>query len=262
MQRTRTIPHRLGSLFSIAAMAVSFGSHPAEAELSFDSTSDDTIAYVESNLLGIFYHELGHALIDILGLPIFGQEEDAADVLSIFLIDAFYEEESAVQLAYDAAFGFLGEAEANSDIAFWDVHGPDLQRYYNTVCLFYGANPEERADVAEDLGLPEERAEYCPEEYDQAAQSWGGALDEIVHAKGGKTLTLGDIEIDSDGGSLTAKVVRAEIEALNKEFRLPENLLISVTPCGEANAYYDPQRVEIVMCTEFADALVEMAPEM
>ena len=235
---------------------------PAQAELSFDTTSDDTIAYVESNLLGVFYHELGHALIDILGLPIFGQEEDAADVLSIFLIDAFYEEESAVQLAYDAAFGFMGEAEASAEIAFWDVHGPDLQRYYNTVCLFYGANPDEREDVAQDLGLPEERAEYCPDEYDQAAQSWGGAFDKIVHDNGGQTLIIGDVDVDTDGGRLTADVIQAEVEALNQEFRLPEDLLISVIPCGEANAYYDPQRVEIVMCLEFADALVEMAPEM
>lgn len=110
--------------------------------------------------------------------------------------------------------------------------------------------------------MPEERADYCPEEYDQAAQSWGAVLDEIVHDKGGKTLTLGDFEVESDGGTLTADVVRAEVEALNQEFRLPENLLISVVPCGEANAFYDPQRVEIVMCTEFADALVEMAPDM
>lgn len=26
-------------------------------------------AFVEANLLGVFYHELGHALIDILQLP-------------------------------------------------------------------------------------------------------------------------------------------------------------------------------------------------
>ncbi len=248
----------LRSICTAAALALAC---PAQAELSFDRSGDDTIVYVENNLLGIFYHELGHALIDILGLPIFGQEEDAADVLSIFLIDAFYEEESAVQLAYDAAFGFLGEAEANSEVAFWDVHGPDLQRYYNTVCLFYGANPEEREDVAYDLGLPEERAEYCADEYDQAAQSWGGALDEIAAARGGSSLVIGDVETDTDGGVLTAEVVRAEVAALNEEFRLPEDLLISVVPCGEANAFYDPQRVEIVMCTEFADALVEVAPE-
>ena len=32
------------------------------------------------------FHEFGHALIDVLGLPIFGQEEDAADVLSALMI--------------------------------------------------------------------------------------------------------------------------------------------------------------------------------
>ncbi|GAA6182447.1 MULTISPECIES: DUF4344 domain-containing metallopeptidase [unclassified Shimia] len=247
----------LRSFFTAATLTLAC---PAQAELSFEQTDDETIAFVESNLLGIFYHELGHALIDILGLPIFGQEEDAADVLSIFLIDALYEEETAVRLAYDAAFGFLGEAEANSEVAYWDVHGPDLQRYYNTVCLFYGANPDEREDVAEDLGLPQERADYCPEEYDQAAGSWGLALDEIAHDAGGRSIVSGDVEVDTDGAALTEEVIRAEIEALNSEMRLPEELLVSVVACGEANAFYDPQRVEIVMCTEFADALVGMAP--
>ncbi|WP_243694280.1 DUF4344 domain-containing metallopeptidase [Shimia isoporae] len=233
---------------------------PVQAEVDFDRSDEATLAFVENNLLGIFYHELGHALIDILGLPIFGQEEDAADVLSIFLIDAFFEEDSAVQIAYDAAFGFLGEAEAAPEIVFWDVHGPDLQRYYNTVCIFYGANPEEREDVAFDLGLPEERAEYCPEEYDQAADSWGGAMDEITATSGGNTIRMRDVEVDTDGGQLTVDIIEAEIQALNEEFRLPRNLDVSVIACGEANAYYDPEFREIVMCTEFADALVEMAP--
>lgn len=103
----------LRSILLTASLACAL---PAQAEVDFDKTSEDTLAFVEGNLLGIFYHELGHALIDILDLPIFGQEEDAADVLSIFLIDAFYEEEAAVQLAYDAAFGFLGEAEAASEL--------------------------------------------------------------------------------------------------------------------------------------------------
>lgn len=234
---------------------------PAQANVDFDRTGEATLAFVESNLLGIFYHELGHALIDILGLPIFGQEEDAADVLSIFLIDAFYEEEAAVQIAYDAAFGFLGEAEVAPEIAFWDVHGPDLQRYYNTVCIFYGANPEEREDVALELGLPEERADYCPEEYDQAAASWGDAMDEIASPKGGNSIRIGDIEVETDGGQMTVELIEAEVEALNEEFRLPHKLHVSVIACGEANAYYDPEVREIVMCTEFADALVDMAPE-
>ena len=39
-------------------------------------TSEDD--FVEANILSVFYHELGHALIDIMALPVFGQEEDAA----------------------------------------------------------------------------------------------------------------------------------------------------------------------------------------
>jgi hypothetical protein len=247
--------HLLSMLFLGAASMT-------HAEVRLGETSEDTLAYVEGNLLGIFYHELGHALIDVLDLPIFGQEEDAADVLSIFLIDALYEDETAVQLAYDASLGFMGEAEAAPDVAFWDVHGPDLQRYYNTVCLFYGANPDEREDVALDLGLPEERAEYCPDEYAQAASSWGAVLDEIAHEQGGKTLEIGEVDVDTDGGKLIEDLMRSEIAALNAEFRLPQKLSISVVSCGEANAFYDPERVEITMCTEFADALVEMAPQL
>ena len=70
----------------------------------------DTDRFVQANVLAIFYHELGHAVIDLQQVPIFGQEEDAADVFSIFLIDALFEPDSAEALAYDTALGFLGEA--------------------------------------------------------------------------------------------------------------------------------------------------------
>lgn len=204
---------------------------------------------------------MGHALIDILELPIFGQEEDAADVLSVFLLDAFCEEEAAVQLAYDTAFGFLDEAEASQDDpAYWDVHGPDLQRYYNLVCVFYGANPEEREDVAQDLGLPEERAETCEDEYAQADDSWGSVLDEVAHSEGGQSIVLNHVDTPAEGAELTLLVVEDEIEALNAEFRLPKTLKVSVEPCGEPNAFYDPETKEIVLCSEFADYLVQAMP--
>lgn len=243
-------------LFFASAIALSVAL-PAQAEFRYGD--EDLQGYVESNLLSVFYHELGHALIDIQGLPIFGQEEDAADVLSVFLIDAFWEEESAVQIAYDSAFGFQAEADQYEPI-FWDVHGPDLQRYYNLVCVFYGANPDEREDVAQELGLPEERAEWCDAEYDQAAGSWGAALDEITTDKGGNTIRLGRVERDSDGAEVTANLMDEEIKALNLEFKLPSRLVVNVEACGEANAWYDPEVKEIIMCTEFADDIADNAP--
>ena len=80
-------------------------------------------AYVSSNIVSIFYHELGHAIIDKMSVPIFGQEEDAADVLSILMIDQVYDEESAQDVAYDAALGFLADAEQAEELAFWGCMG-------------------------------------------------------------------------------------------------------------------------------------------
>lgn len=225
------------------------------------SASDESDAFVEANLLAVFYHELGHALIDIEGIPIFGQEEDAADVFSIFLIDAVFEEEDAQQIAYETAWGFLGEAMlregASDEIAWWDTHGQDEQRFYNMVCLFYGADPEERGEWAEELGLPEARAEFCPEEFDLAATAWGAILDEITSETGGDT--IGFDYAASAEGSLTLDVVEAETAFLNEELRLSQDLWVTVEPCGEANAYYEPDERLVVMCSEFEDHLREMA---
>ncbi|WP_224825373.1 DUF4344 domain-containing metallopeptidase [Cognatishimia sp. MH4019] len=220
--------------------------------------AEDTELFVESNLLSIFYHELGHALIDIMQLPVFGQEEDAADVLSVLLIDAFYDEETAQAIAYDAAFGFLGEVAERGDeeIAYWGVHGPDEQRYYNLVCLFYGANPDERDDLAVDLGLPEERAELCEDEFALANDSWGPVLDEMAKSGGGDT-----IKYVSEGDSLTHILMEDEVRELNAEFQLPQTLTVRVEPCDEPNAFYDLSEQSITMCTEFEPFLRTLAPE-
>ncbi|MCT4557438.1 MAG: DUF4344 domain-containing metallopeptidase [Pelagimonas sp.] len=217
--------------------------------------------FVQSNIIGIFYHELGHALIDIEGIPIFGQEEDAADVFSIFLIDAMFEEESALDLAYDASFGFLGEAILRGgdaeDVAWWDVHGPDEQRFYNTVCLFYGADPEAREDFAQDMDLPQERADYCPDEYDAASQSWGGIMEDLMDRGAGTS-----IRFEGSTATPTHEWVAEEVTALNENLTLSAPLTVRVEACGEANAFYDSNDQSITVCTEFADHLFEMFDQL
>ncbi len=216
-------------------------------------TASDLSAFVEANVLGIFYHEMGHAAIHTEGLPIFGQEEDAADVFSIFMIDALFDEDTAQSLAADAVLGFEGEArlreDAGEEVAWWDVHGPDEQRVYNTACLFYGANPDARRDFAAIVALPEERALGCPEEYDQAAESWGAVLDGMEDVAGRPPLTFrGD-------GSPASAVLAEEVRQLNAELRLAAPVTVAVERCGEANAFYDPERHRITFCSEFTDHL-------
>ena len=92
-------------IFGLALASASASALAAEEQSSF----------VEANILSIFYHELGHALIDIEQVPIFGQEEDAADVFSILMIHTLFEEEAAQELAVEASIGFLGEAELRAE---------------------------------------------------------------------------------------------------------------------------------------------------
>lgn len=235
---------------------------PSLAAGRMDKKTED---FVAANMIAIFYHEFGHALIDIMKLPIFGQEEDAADVLSAVLIDDFFQGQTAIRIARATAFGFLGDTDLNSarnrEVAYWDVHGPDLQRYYTFVCLFFGANPEERSEVASELNLPKERMETCEEEFAQAKSSWGPVIDGLMQAGSGKTIRfLADQRVD-DYGKLAAKVIEREVKAMNKDLSLPKRLLVRVEACDTVNAFYNAKTREIIMCTEFSKWLAGVVPD-
>lgn len=217
---------------------------------------DTPDAFIEANLISIFYHELGHALIDVMELPVFGQEEDAADTASILLIDATFDTATATDIAYDAALGFAAEANATGDDIEWsDVHGADLQRYYNLVCLFYGADPNTRDDFAADMGLPQERAEGCEEEYDLAESSWGPVFDDLVTDTGRQSLIY-----TGATDSLTEMLISTEVAALNAHMELPVDISIIVESCDEANAFYDPETRSITICSEFETHLRDISP--
>lgn len=209
--------------------------------------------FTENNLLAIFYHELGHAVIHQMNVPIFGQEEDAADSLSILLIDALYESDDAQVIAYDSASLFW--AEAQNEPAFWDTHGPDEQRYFNTVCLFYGADPDRREEFAQDLELPEERAEGCEDEFALAADSWHAVLDDMSARAGftGQLVPSGEAEMP---------MMAQEIKALNAEFKWPRDIAVKIEGCGEANAFYDLDGQSITMCRELVGLLDDVATQL
>lgn len=219
--------------------------------------------FVSANLIAIYYHELGHALIDVMKLPIFGQEEDAADVLSAVMIQHLFEEKDAQAIARATAVGFLGAQSISelerSEVAYWDVHGPDLQRYYNFACLMYGANPDLRETLANELQLPKPRRRTCADEFEQADGAWGPVIDGLEDQGGGSSIRfLADHRVSSIG-RFAADVLSREVIAMNRDLSLPKRLLVRVERCDTINAFYDPKRREIIMCTEFAEYLARVA---
>ncbi len=149
----------------------------------------------------IFYHELGHTLIDTFGIPYTGREEDAVDQFSSIILMNQGKASSALS---GASFFFasgqetLASGASLSDLAFWDEHSLDQQRFYDIVCLVYGSDPETYDFLLkrEDKGfllsssegyLPKERADRCFEEYKDISNSWNTLITSYVPAVGGGT---------------------------------------------------------------------------
>ncbi len=225
----------------------------------------DTDVHVSDVMLAIFYHELGHALIDVMQLPVLGLEEDAADVLSVVMIDRLWDAESSEAKVASAAYFWAASAEASAAAsaetgeapAFWGVHSPDERRFFTYICLYYGGAPDESAVLAEEFGLPADRAATCPDEFDLAQGSWGLFLDELEAAGAGESLVwLGDAEPED----VVARAIMEEVAYLNSILTLPEEVGVQVAACDEANAFYDPAERTITMCREMADYILEVAP--
>jgi hypothetical protein len=120
----------------------------------------------------VFAHELGHAMFEMLEVPVFGNAEDAADHFAVFLMLKF-EKNEARGLIVGSAYAYRKYVQ-NSEIsaplvAFSDAHSAPAQRYFNLLCLAYGSDTAMYGDFVEKNYLPKSRANSCKREYDQVA---------------------------------------------------------------------------------------------
>ena len=144
----------------------------------------------------VMLHEIGHALVDILDLPITGREEDAVDQLAAVVLlssDDPEDTEAVLSGAYShllsAASKAEDEAKMTEEDRQWmsenqppaaDEHSFDEQRFYNTACLAYGSKPEMFGDLVTGGILPTSRAERCPGEWSRVSRSWFRLLAPFV----------------------------------------------------------------------------------
>jgi putative metallopeptidase DUF4344 len=144
----------------------------------------------------IFYHELGHAFVDLFNLPIVGSEEDAVDQFAtIFVADGKEpnREEMAMSGAwvfwwllpfasqYNFQFGFGNDPDR--EFSFADSHGLGQQRFYSILCLLYGNDPQRyQGYIAQIKGslarLDPRRAQFCAYEYRKIKRNWVKLTDD------------------------------------------------------------------------------------
>lgn len=108
----------------------------------------------------VFFHELGHALIDQLEIPMLGREEDVADQISTYI---WVHREDSEAILNGTIYSFSAQDAEVDDETLADTHSLNAQRYYNLMCWVYGADSQRYSEAGEQL--PEERREGCEYEY-------------------------------------------------------------------------------------------------
>jgi hypothetical protein len=126
-------------------------------------------------VLGQFFyvvaHEMGHAVFDMLNVPLWGRAEDAADQFATYVMLQFGKD-NARRLIGGAAYSYRNYINNPKVVvpleAFSEVHGAPVQRFYNLLCMAYGADRETFGDLVANGYLPQTRARNCRVEFGEA----------------------------------------------------------------------------------------------
>ena len=155
------------------------------ADGKFDNAA--VIKAVLGTLKFTLHHEIGHALVDILDLPITGGEEDAVDQLAAVVMLSS-DNGDDIEAVLDAAYTKLLRAQqtaanmekmteaqrkwAEDNPITADEHSLDEQRFYNTTCLAYGSDQQTFGVLVTEGIIPKGRAARCPFEWKRISRSW------------------------------------------------------------------------------------------
>ena len=137
-------------------------------------------------LIDTCLHEFGHAIFEMLQVPVFGREEDAADQVSAYIMLNLRKAE-ARRLIAGTAYAYKTEVETAAAPPtfkeFSNEHGTPAQRFYNVLCVAYGADAQLFGDLVAKGYLPKERAEGCEGEYKQVAFAFQSLIGPHIDPK-------------------------------------------------------------------------------
>jgi len=233
------------------------------AQAQDDAAPDARRTFLLGNMEFILFHEMAHALIGELGLPVLGREEDAADSLATILMIPDEPDEAMDAAVAAAAEGWFQSYEASggdtAELAFWDEHGLDPQRAFAIVCLMYGSDPERYQQFADEMGLPPERQETCPNDYALAVLSWNALLEPYATeaAGAGQAVTIQYEEARPEHAHLKEALIdsglfESVVAGVAQAYRFPEPVSAVLGYCDEPNAFWNPEERTLVLCYELA----------
>jgi hypothetical protein len=222
----------------------------------------EVVEFVLGNTLFALLHELGHAMINELELPVLGREEDAADNFAAVTLLQLRTSFSHRVLVEAAKGWFLGDRRAyatGEQVVYYDAHGLERQRAYNIVCLMVGFDREKFADLARETKLPEDRQELCRADYSNASWSWNTLLKPHRRAPDQPETRI-DVSYSDGTGELrhyaevfrSIRVLETIAEATADVTVLPRPIALEMKSCGEPSAHWSNVNHRLTFCYEMA----------
>ncbi len=243
---------------AIAGLAVALGLvAPAQAPAQADAEADALAA-----TRAIFYHELGHALVDLLDLDVVGPEETVVDEFSTLLLILESRRDGAGHGALLAAarFWYLAAEPEVESATYWQTHDFSRRRGFAIVCLMYGSDPDRFHAVMGELGVAEDRREACVREYREKSENWVNLLSPHLSGQAPAARTGRVRPVYRPGAAAQtwrgARLLERLAAEANRLFPLPRDIALEARPCGSANAFWDGAR--IVLCYELHGLMVEL----
>ena len=173
--------------------------------------------FVVGNMLFVLSHEVGHAAITQMGLPVLGRMEDAADTfaaLRLIRIGSDFSHRVLTQAAEGWFMADRRDRNTGDRVAFYDEHQLNQQRAYQIVCLMVGSDAEKFKDLATETKLPEERQESCLGDFSNAAYSWDLLLKPHLRAPDQPKTKIDVVYGPAEGRNAHAKQVLSSVRLL------------------------------------------------
>jgi Putative metallopeptidase len=226
------------------------------------------IEFILGNMLFVVVHEIGHAVIGEMEMPVLGREEDAADAFAIYAA-LWFGDDFSHRILVEATQGwFLSDRRDRKEgekLAFYGAHGIDVQRAYQIVCFMVGSDPVKFKDLADKTKLPEDRRATCQRDYRNTAWSWEMMLKPHFRASDAPKQKIeiiygeGKGKLDIYARSFRAiQFLETVAEDLADRFAWPRSFVVEMRSCDNANAHWSGKDRKLLICYELAEEFAEL----
>jgi hypothetical protein len=220
------------------------------------------VEFVSGNMLFVLLHEMAHASITQMGLPVLGKMEDAADsyaALRLLRVGTDFSRRVLIEAAKGWFLADRRDQKSGDKVAYYDEHGLNQQRAYQIVCLMVGSDEKKYRDLATETKLPEERQDSCAGDYSNAAYSWDLVLKPHRRAPDQARTKIDVVYGPAEGKAATAQQVARSIRLLETvaehaadDFAWPMPFTLEMQSCGYPNARWDLPTHKLTLCYELA----------